>query len=87
LILSGQRGYGTSDKPRGVNAYVLDQLASDVGALADTLGRPGFRLVGHDWGGVAAWETAMRFPNRVERIHPRLSVLTARPALPSQAHL
>jgi epoxide hydrolase 4 len=68
VVVADQRGYGTSDKPPGVNAYQLDLLAADVTALAETLGARRFRLVGHDWGGVVAWWTAARFADRVERL-------------------
>ncbi|MBV9489179.1 MAG: alpha/beta hydrolase [Verrucomicrobia bacterium] len=68
VVIPDQRGYGTSDKPPGVNAYQLDALAADVMALADTLGSPRLRLVGHDWGGVVAWWTATHFPDRVDRL-------------------
>lgn len=68
VVVPDQRGYGTSDKPPGVNAYRLDLLSSDVTALADALGRRRFRLVGHDWGGIVAWWTATRAANRVERL-------------------
>lgn len=68
VVVPDQRGYGTSEKPPGVNAYRLDALASDVIALAEALGQRRFRLAGHDWGGVVAWRVAARFADRVERL-------------------
>ena len=68
LIVPDQRGYNLSDKPEGVAAYHLDRLAGDVVALADMHGIDRFRLVGHDWGGLVAWWTASRHPDRVERL-------------------
>ena len=68
VVVPDQRGYGTSEKPPGVNAYRLNVLASDVTALADALGQRRFRLAGHDWGGVVAWRVATRFADRVERL-------------------
>ena len=59
------RGYGLSDKPPGVRAYVLDTLADDVLHLSSALGHARFCLVGHDWGGVLAWHLAARNPERV----------------------
>src|SRR5438105_437106 len=55
VIAPDQRGYNLSDKPSGIAAYNVDQLAADVIALLD-----GFRcekalLAGHDWGGIVAW--------------------------------
>ena len=78
VVVPDQRGYGTSDKPPGVNAYRLDLLAADVAALADALGRRRFRLAGHDWDGLVAWWVAARLPERAERLailnapHPAL---------------
>jgi len=68
VVLLDQRGYNLSDKPPGVDAYSLDALAADVVGLADMYGHSAFRLVGHDWGGIVAWWTAIRFPTRVERL-------------------
>jgi epoxide hydrolase 4 len=68
VVAPDQRGYGTSEKPAGVNSYLLELLASDMAALADTLGRRRFQLVGHDWGGVVAWRLAADLPDRVERL-------------------
>ncbi|WP_232631293.1 alpha/beta fold hydrolase [Methylobacterium sp. Leaf118] len=68
LIVPDQRGYGLSDRPRGIEAYHLDHLAADVVALADACGVDRFRLVGHDWGGLVAFWTASRFPERVDRL-------------------
>src|SRR5689334_12999135 len=45
-----QRGYNLSDKPKGLDAYTLDQLAADVIGLIDASGRDKVFLVGHDWG-------------------------------------
>ncbi len=43
-----QRGYNLSDKPRGIAAYNLDELAADVAGLIETSGREQAILVGHD---------------------------------------
>jgi pimeloyl-ACP methyl ester carboxylesterase len=68
VVVPDQRGYALSDKPRGPDAYRLDVLVADVIALADACGGGAFRLVGHDWGGIVAWETAIRYPERVEQL-------------------
>jgi pimeloyl-ACP methyl ester carboxylesterase len=62
------RGYGRSDKPRGVAAYALDVLAADVVGLISAAGQPSAVLVGHDWGGVVAWHVAAQVPQRVRRL-------------------
>ncbi|HEV2565101.1 MAG TPA: alpha/beta hydrolase [Microvirga sp.] len=68
VLVPDQRGYNLSDKPEGRRAYDLDTLAKDVVGLADALGRETFSVVGHDWGGLAAWWTASRYPDRVSKL-------------------
>jgi pimeloyl-ACP methyl ester carboxylesterase len=63
-----QRGFAGSDKPEGVENYATDRIVEDVIALADALGLGAFTLVGHDWGGAAAWLTALSHPDRVKRL-------------------
>jgi len=50
------RGGGESGKPRGRQAYRLDQLAQDLAAVIDAVSpdRP-VHLLAHDWGAVQAW--------------------------------
>lgn len=62
-----QRGYNLSDKPPGLEAYAIDQLASDVIGVIDAAGRRQAILVGHDWGGAVAWQVAAQAPERVAR--------------------
>lgn len=68
VLAPDQRGYNLSDKPKGIRAYHLDALADDVVGLIDAAGREKAFLVGHDWGGVAAWWTAVKYPQRIERL-------------------
>ncbi len=63
-----QRGYNLSDKPHGIAAYNLDAIAADVVGLIDAAGREKAFLVGHDWGGAAAWWVAARYPQRLEKL-------------------
>jgi pimeloyl-ACP methyl ester carboxylesterase len=62
------RGYGGSDKPRGVGQYRIEKLAQDVAELVRALGRQRAHLVGHDWGGNVAWHAAMWHPERVHKL-------------------
>ena len=49
------RGYGASDKtPRG---YDPQTTAADVAGVVRSLGHRRAVVVGHDWGGIAAWST------------------------------
>jgi len=68
VIAPDQRGYNTSDKPRGIEAYRIDTLAADVVGLIAALGYERANLVGHDWGGGVAWQVAIRHPERVRRL-------------------
>lgn len=68
VLAPDQRGYDLSDKPVGITAFDLDTLAQDVVGLADARRCVTFRLVGHDWGGLVAWWTATRYPDRIERL-------------------
>lgn len=68
VLAPDQRGYNLSEKPKGLSHYSLDALADDVIALIDASGRSKAALVGHDWGGIVAWWTALKYPDRVERL-------------------
>jgi pimeloyl-ACP methyl ester carboxylesterase len=71
------RGYNLSDKPKGVEQYDMRLLVGDVAAVIRHLGRDKATIVGHDWGGVIAWQFAMHLPAMTERLvilnlpHPR----------------
>ena len=67
-IAFDQRGYGSSDKPDSVDAYALDELIGDTIGLLDTLGIETATLVGHDWGSIVVWSTALAHPDRVDRV-------------------
>jgi pimeloyl-ACP methyl ester carboxylesterase len=60
-----QRGYSPGARPGQVQAYRTPQLVADVLAVADRLGGARVHLVGHDWGGVVAWNLAGEHPERV----------------------
>lgn len=62
------RGYNTSEKPHGVEAYQVEALADDVAALADEVCGGRALLAGHDWGGIVAWYAAMRHLRSVEKL-------------------
>jgi pimeloyl-ACP methyl ester carboxylesterase len=68
VVAPDQRGYNLSDKPRGVWQYQVEQLAADVDGLIRGMGRDKACLVGHDWGAAVAWETAIRYPQRLEKL-------------------
>ena len=82
-----QRGYNLSDKPAGVGAYDLDELARDAVALIQAAGRERCFLVGHDWGAAVAWHVATRSPQFVEKLavlnvpHPAVMAAALRGSL------
>jgi len=77
VVAPDMRGYNLSSKPDGVASYAGDLLAADVRGLIHERGAESAMLVGHDWGGTAAWTTAMNHPEVVDRLailnaaHPR----------------
>jgi pimeloyl-ACP methyl ester carboxylesterase len=62
------RGYGESAKPGEVEAYGLLTLVDDVVGLLDTAGLEEVALVGHDWGSIIAWTTALLHTERISRL-------------------
>jgi epoxide hydrolase 4 len=77
VVAIDQRGYNLSDKPKGVENYDVRLLVGDVIAVIKAQGRDKAIVVGHDWGGVVAWATAMNAPQFVDKLiilnlpHPR----------------
>ncbi|MFB6281610.1 MAG: alpha/beta fold hydrolase [Haloferacaceae archaeon] len=68
VVVPDQRGYNFSDKPSGIDAYRIGELADDVTGLIDALGRESAHVVGHDWGAGVAWWTALHAPERVRTL-------------------
>ena len=68
VVALEQRGYGASDKPRGVKRYRMNELVGDVLGVMDALGSRKAHVVGHDWGAAVAWSTAIRHPDRINRL-------------------
>src|SRR5215469_3556023 len=72
-----QRGYNLSDKPKGVENYDVRLLVGDVAAVIKSLAQDKAIIVGHDWGGLVAWQFALNLPQMTDRLiilnlpHPR----------------
>lgn len=60
-----QRGYSRGASPGARRAYAKSELVADVVALIDAADAQQVHLVGHDWGGMIAWLTALAYPERV----------------------
>ena len=59
VAVPDQRGYGGSECPPNISDYNIRTLAADVAGIAPALGHDEFTLIGHDWGCVVAWNTAL----------------------------
>jgi len=77
VVAIDQRGYNLSDKPAGAENYAVRYLVSDVLAVIRHLGQQQAIIIGHDWGGVVAWQFAINLPAFTEKLiilnlpHPR----------------
>ncbi len=65
VAVPDQRGYGESSLPERTDAYSMLELAADVVGIADAIGEEKFHLVGHDFGCVVTWYTALLYPHRL----------------------
>jgi pimeloyl-ACP methyl ester carboxylesterase len=68
VVAIDQRGYNLSDAPEGVENYDMRLLVEDVVAVVEHLGRETATIVGHDWGGVVAWNVAFTRPEIVHNL-------------------
>ena len=62
------RGYHLSEQTPDLDAYRTEALCRDLLALLEHEGVQRCVLVGHDWGGVLAWQFAARHPQQVSRL-------------------
>ena len=67
-IAPDQRGYGDTDCPQPIEAYTQKQIVTDIIGMLDALGISKCVIVGHDWGGMTAWNAPMMYPDRIERV-------------------
>src|SRR5258708_39603783 len=67
-IAPDARGYGETDSPAPIEAYTQRKLVGDIVGMLDALGIGKCVIVGHDWGGMVAWNTALMAPDSVERV-------------------
>ena len=84
VIAPDQRGYNRSSKPANVRDYRINELTADVIAIADQIRAARVLLAGHDWGAAVAWNTAIQYPNRVQKLailnvpHPAVMIRSLR---------
>jgi pimeloyl-ACP methyl ester carboxylesterase len=76
-VAPDQRGYSPGARPAAVAAYHAELLVEDTVGMIDALDAERVHLVGHDFGGLVAWHTAARHPDRLATLtvvstpHPR----------------
>lgn len=75
LVESGHRviapdmlGFGSSDSPKGYDAYREMYQAERLIDLMDSLNVKKWTHVFHDAGGLWTWELLQKYPNRIERL-------------------
>ena len=68
VAVPDQRGFGGSSRPPAIEDYNIRQMAADVVGLAHALGYAEFNLIGHDWGCIIAWNTALLHPTHCKTV-------------------
>lgn len=68
VVAADMQGANRSGKPSGVRSYDPNELAGDAAGLIDHFGRESATVVGHDFGGLAAWHLAATQPSVVDRL-------------------
>ena len=67
VVAPDNRGFNESSKPSRVEDYDMAHVTEDIRMIAAEYGVPGdgrkFTLAGHDWGGIAAYHFAARYPS------------------------
>src|SRR3984893_17233175 len=67
-IAPDQRGYGDTGGPEPIEAYTQREIVADLIGMLDAMEIEKCVVVGHDWGGVVAWNAALMAPARIERV-------------------
>ncbi|WP_157494698.1 alpha/beta fold hydrolase [Kutzneria sp. 744] len=68
VVAPDQRGYGDTSRPAAIDQYSIFHLAGDVVSLIHALGEEQAIVVGHDWGSMVAWNTALLRPDAVRGV-------------------
>jgi pimeloyl-ACP methyl ester carboxylesterase len=63
-----QRGYSPGARPAERTDYRITECAADAVAVGAALGYDSMHVVGHDWGAIAAWQTALRHSSFVRTL-------------------
>ncbi|CAG2110089.1 unnamed protein product, partial [Medioppia subpectinata] len=68
VIAVDNRGYGDTDKPRGIHNYTVSAIVEDTRQLVEALGKRDVVLVAHDWGGAIGWGFAAKHPELLRKL-------------------
>jgi len=68
VLAPDQRGYGGSSRPAAIEAYDIHALTGDLVALLDDVSAERGILIGHDWGAMVVWHTALLHADRVAAV-------------------
>ncbi|MFN7128964.1 MAG: alpha/beta fold hydrolase [Brevundimonas sp.] len=63
VVAPDMRGYGGTEKPKGVDVCSILHLVGDMVDLVRALGKRSAVVVGHDWGAPVAWHSALLRPD------------------------
>jgi pimeloyl-ACP methyl ester carboxylesterase len=77
------RGYGGSDKPLAIEAYTIKDMCGDIDGLIAALGAEQAVVIGHNWGAVIAYGTALFHPERVSALAGLSAPYLGRGPMPS----
>lgn len=66
VVAPDLRGYNRTEKP--TRGYDIPNLLRDIAGLIEGLGEEHAIIVGHDWGGILAWQFAIDYPQMTSRL-------------------
>jgi pimeloyl-ACP methyl ester carboxylesterase len=67
-VAPDMRGYGRTDAPEPIDAYTVIHLVGDMTGLLAALGEQQAVIVGHDWGSIVAWTSALLRPDKFRAV-------------------
>ena len=67
-IAPDMRGFGGTDAPLSVQDYDIHHLVADMVGIVDKAAADQAVIVGHDWGSVVAWHSALLHPERFRAV-------------------
>lgn len=65
VVLYDQLDTGNSDRPAASENWTIDAYVTEIERVREALGLEAMIPAGHSWGGLLAYEYALRFPGRV----------------------